>query len=75
MISIVAVKCDFATLFSVNRNFHYVFVIFDNRHHVINDRDRDRTVDPCCDDVVGLVFGSLTFGQPAFHPLFRLFRP
>ena len=22
-------------------------------------RDRDRTVDPCCDNVVGLVFGDL----------------
>ena len=47
MISIVAVKRDFAKLFSVkreindlcavNRDFHYVFVIFDNRYYVIND--------------------------------------
>ena len=26
-------------------------------------RDRDRTVDPCCDNVVGLVFGD---HQPSF---------
>ena len=26
-------------------------------------RDRDRTVDPCCDNVVGLVFGDLRPGS------------
>ena len=44
----------------MNLDFHYVFVIFDNRYYVINDiADHDRTVDPCCDNVVGLVFGDL----------------
>ena len=37
----------------MNRDFHYVFVIFDNRYYVINDIAwRDRTVDLCCDNVV-----------------------
>ena len=40
----------------MNCDFHYVFVIFDNSYYVINDRDCDRAVDPCCDNVVGLVF-------------------
>ena len=40
--------------------FYYVFVIFDNRYYVINDVAWPcRTVDPCCDNVVGLVFGDL----------------
>ena len=43
----------------MNHDFHSVFVILDNRYYVINDRDRDRTVDPCCDNVVGLVFDDL----------------
>ena len=48
-------------LFAVISDFHYVFVVFDNHYYVINDklRDRDRMVDPCYDDVVGLVFGDL----------------
>jgi len=60
VISIATVKRDFAKLFSVkreinvkfavNRDFQYVFVIFDNRYDVINDIARF----------------SVTFGQPSF---------
>ena len=60
MISIATVKRDFAKLFSVkreihvkfavNRDFQYVFVIFDNRYDVIND----------------ITWFSVTFRQPSF---------
>ena len=60
MISIATVKRDFAKLssvkreinvkFAVNRDFQYVFVIFDNRYDVTND----------------IAWFSVTFGQPSF---------
>ena len=37
----------------MNRDFYFGFDTFDIL------RDRDRMVDPCCDNVVGLVFGDL----------------
>ena len=47
---LISVKREINVKFAVNRDFHFVFVVFDKRYFVINDT----------------TWFSVTFGQPSF---------